>query len=398
MSRVPLILAALVAVACAPDTLPEFAAARTAALATPPPVQQGWKPDAALVISAPLIDRLLTATLPVYGRIDQDLAVEGGVRVRPDLQIRRARVRGSASCEDCLAVDLRVDGTVQTTGPLRVEIPLDMTVGLDLAVQGTTVDGAHVVTITPKDVRQVSLKSARLPAGLRAALEDPLTAAVRKRVVEGATPIEAARFPAEGLPVVAIRAKGSRNGIRVDLRTAASTPTPLTLNTDKIRDGWTFAVQQDSLTDLARAEAMRQGAVYYDVVPEPTGLRVARGTFELDLRLWKTTGRGWWRDYTVHGTLTRTGDAFEMAPERVVEGPTSPGAASADLLAELGRSQIIDNIEAGIAGSLAASHAAELTGGLEAQVTVASVFGVGETVRVAGDVTLRTPSGNRSGE
>ena len=262
MSRAWIIATLAWLAACGPSTLPEYEAARKAALAPPPPVAKDWKPDAVLLLSAPMIERMLTATLPVYGKIDDPFTLESGIAVEPKLDITGASVTASRTCEACLAVDVTVQGTVATAGVVRLEVPVDMTVGVDLAVEGKTVKSAHIVTVTPKDVRKVALNSARLPSTLRAALEEPLTAAIRTRLIDGAKPVEAARFPAEGLPMAAVRAMGSRNGVRVELLTAAHSPTPLTARVDKIRDGWVFAVQQGnqapSLHGLRRIDARQR--------------------------------------------------------------------------------------------------------------------------------------------
>jgi hypothetical protein len=240
------------------------------------------------------------------------------------------------------------------------------------------------------------VRSDKLPPGIAQLLDEPLTREVRRRFVEGAEAREVARFPANGIPLVAVRPAPHRAGLRIDLRTGAATPTALTANVDKIREGWAFVVQQDSLLDLARAEAMRQGVVDYDIVPEPTRLLIGRGVFEMDLRLWKTTGAGWWRDYTIHGKLARTAEGFDLSAERVDERSASEGATLADPLAELGRGVILDNIEASLTSSLASKHAADVSGNMDVKVEVTSVMGQGDAVRITGDVFLVETKGRKN--
>lgn len=394
----PLLL--LLLCGCPASTLTEYQEARTAALATAPDPGEDWAPDAALVLSAALVDRMVEGLLPVHGHLDDPLVLDGGVTVVPDLQVREVTVGASQSCVTCLAIEARLDGTVHPEGAKRLRTPLQATVGLDVEVEGRTAGADHVVVLVPKDVRRASVTLGSKATALQGRLIEPsLKKLAHKQLVQEAEPIELARLSSEGLPIVALRARPARAGVRVEIRTAASSPTPLSVDTDKIRDGWQFAVQADSLVDLARAESMRQGVVAYDVVPEPTGLRIGRGTFELDLRLWKTSGTGWWRDYHVTGPLKRDRSGLHLSAESIDETAASPGAAMADPLATLGKSQILANIAAGLDTSVATRHAFEVGGGQQAVLTVQDTYSSGPAVIVRGDVALgKAPGrGNRTG-
>jgi len=83
-------------------------------------------------------------------------------------------------------------------------------------------------------------------------------------------------------------------------------------------NGWRLDLATDSLLDLARIASFRAEPLPRQIVAEPTSLYVDGRSFTLGLRLWRVKGRGWWRDYSVTGTLAVTGDdRIALTPERV---------------------------------------------------------------------------------
>src|SRR5262249_27318106 len=87
-----------------------------------------------------------------------------------------------------------------------------------------------------------------------------------------------------------------------------------------------------SLLEIAQAEAFKQGPMTYGLLAEPTALDFSGDKFDVGIRLWKTTGHGWWRDYSITGTWALAGEDFTMNPTHVEEKGHSPGAAVADPL------------------------------------------------------------------
>ncbi|MFK7926881.1 MAG: hypothetical protein AB8H79_01740 [Myxococcota bacterium] len=391
MSRLSLALVALCACTLSTPTLPEYEAARAAALAPPPPLPADWKPDAALVISPPLMERIITAMLPVYGTFDEPFEVRG-VPVIPDLQVTSASVTGAGDCPTCLAVDVSLSGTIEVTKPIRIRAPVDVKVGVDLDMEGKTDGADHVLTLKPNNVRTVEVRSAKLPKRVSQAMSGPLADLAREQLVKGAKPIEVARLQASGMPLLAIRPAAVRNGVRVDMRTAAATPTALVEPTDKVKNGYAIVIQEDTLLDLARKTSMEQGVVTWDIVPEPTLLDIGRDGFTMRLRLWRITGSGWWRDYEVKGAMTRDGNTVHFSPEATKELGASPGAAMADPLSELGRSEIIRNLELSMTGSIGTTFVQEL-GNQQASLSVDRVYGSGQAVFIQGDVTFAPVTG-----
>jgi hypothetical protein len=378
---------AVLSVACSfSSTLPEYEEARARALAAPPALPTAWKPDAAILISPRAMGNLTSTVLEAHGTLDTPIPVQGFGKVIPDLTIRDATVKPSKACPTCLAVDLTIDGTVQTDGAIKLTSPLAATIGVDVELEGTTDGKDHVVTLRARDVRRVDVSKTSLPAPLEKALSNALVGEARKALVDQAKPREVARLPAGDLPLRALRTATDGQAVRIDLRTSANATADLELANTPPRSGWIFAMTQESMLALARAEAMKQGPVSYDVVPEPTGLRITGDRFELDLRLWKTTGAGWWRDYTVQGRIQAGNDGIELVPGDIAEKGASKGALAADPLAALGGSVILSTIRESMQVSAPALHAADVGAQRALEIRVTSVRGAGPHVLVMGSL------------
>jgi hypothetical protein len=154
-------------------------------------------------------------------------------------------------------------------------------------------------------------------------------------------------------------------------------------------------VSQDSLLDLARAAAFRYGAVSHDIVVEPTALSITGDAFDLGLRLWKPVGKGWWRDYTVHGTVKKAARGVKLSPETVVEGEKSRGAALADPLSALAEGYILKVLEDSVATSLPDRRSTEVDA-LKNDVRIQSVAGRQGDLVVSGTMSITASKAERT--
>ncbi|TVQ91078.1 MAG: hypothetical protein EA397_11320 [Deltaproteobacteria bacterium] len=372
--------------ACFSSTLPEYQEARTAALAPPPPLEAAWQADAAILLSRQALEPLTYALLTQQQPIESPLVIDGLGRVIPDLSIERAIVGPSTTCDSCLAIDATLDGVIRTEGLLRTTAPVRASLGLDVEIQSRSVGPDHVVELKVRDVRNLNLLSTSLPRSATRALSAPLLEQAKQRLLRRTESITLAKIPSDDLPIRAVRVGTQGRAVRIELRTQAREASAVQISHLHPRAGWTFVISSQSLTSLARAESMRQGPVSYDVVPEPTAFRIDGRSFEMDLRLWKTTGQGWWRDYTITGALTVESGKIAMTPAEVRERHASPGAAVADPLAYLGSSVILSTIRESLEITQPALHQADL-GAQRLQVQISSVEGRRGDVIVQGHLT-----------
>ena len=118
---------------------------------------------------------------------------------------------------------------------------------------------------------------------------------------------------------------------------------------------------------------------------------------ELGLRLWRTSGKGWWRDYTVSGPVTLTKSRIKLKAEDVREDGKSKGAVLADPLAALGEGIILRAIENSVAAAIPTSQAAT-SRGIKTTVTVTDLSGATDGVlTLRGTLTAGEAKGSAAG-
>jgi hypothetical protein len=98
-------------------------------------------------------------------------------------------------------------------------------------------------------------------------------------------------------------------------------------------------------------------------------------------------GRGWWRDYTITGTVEPKQKRIVLNPEEVVVGEKSDGAAVVDPLAALGRGVILRSIENALSTAFPAGRN-ESVGGLRTRMEIDQIFGEGPIVEIAGTLEV----------
>lgn len=396
MKSLPLASLLLLTACTTKPTMPEFEAARAAALKAPPPVGDDWQPDATLMISPALTRDLIRTGLDSYGTIDDPIALESGGEVKPDLTVQKVVMGAKPSCPTCLDIQARVDGTVgYMQGGLGAQVAVDATVHVVVEVSAKDAGaGTWDVQLAVKDVSKVQINKSKLPNRLVKSVDKALLSAARKALLDQAKPRTVATFEPEEMPLRAVRAASVPQGIRVDMLTAASSPTPIGKIPPRFSTGWQFSIQSDSLMDLARKQSFEDGVIAWEVVAEPKALRMRGSTYEMDLRLWMISGSGWWRDYTVTGAIEPTDEGFALTTGEIVKTGMSEGAETVDPLAAIGESQIIENIAASLNASLPKSTSGSASDHV-VKVDLASVAGAAGMVHVRGDLKVKKRGANR---
>lgn len=381
--------------ACAPSVIADFEHARSEALADPGPAPADWEPDAHLTLSDAVVDASLEQLLAVHGSVDHRIEA-GPVAARPNLVVKRASL-SAARCPGCTRVDARLTGdlTVQTplgaiAAPVRADLVFDAVFALG------ELDGSRVLTLAPRTVQTLDVSVAG--TDLRA-LTDPLTEWISEAITDS-PPVAIAELGGT-LPIRAIRVVPGDGLLRLDLLTATPDPAPIPEPDGLPGNGWRLDLSTDALLDIARAASMQAEPLPRGIVAEPTSLYVDGDSFVLGLRLWRTTGRGWWRDYTVRGSLEvvpRQGEktAIALTPAGVVEEGHSKGAAWADPLAALGQGVILKTLERALETSLPGTVR---EGGrkLQWEVRIDAVEGRGAAVVAHGGLSVEPTGKGRGG-
>lgn len=336
--------------ACAPSVIPAFEAARDQALADPGPAPAAWRPDAIVTMSPVLVDlalrQLLESQAQVVGTLDVGL-----LRATPTVTVERVSL-GDATCDRCLSVDAGLRGSLAVSTPLgSIAAPLRADLSFDAEFEVLELDGSWTVTLAPREVRTVDV---RVGGTDLSALTGPVVGWLTDALAGHRVPV--ADLGSASLPLRAMRVRPLGEGLRLELLT--DTPAPVAVPDPDLvpESGWRLDLATDALVDLARATSLGAEPGPHGIVAEPTALFASGDRFVLNLRLWRVVGRGWWRDYVVHGTLAVRDGAIVLTPDQVEDAGHSPGAAWTDPMAGLAHGRILRTVERALETSVPAVH------------------------------------------
>ncbi len=376
----------LVASGCAGTVMPQYREARTAALASPPPPPPNWKPDAVLHLSPEAIDEIVEALLDQLGPLKGSLDA-GVARLEPRLTLKRLTLRRAKGCDDCVSVDLSLDGRVNVVTPLgSAKSPVDAQLAFDAVFEVEADErGLWQVLLVPRRVRDLDVSM----GGTRVATAGgTIQRWIERSLFQDMPPQRIATLGSVDLPLRAVRVATAGRTIQLHLLTASPAAHPIPVERRKPAR-WQLDIHPDSLVAMAAAESYRAGAVAKDVVPVPTSLELdEHGGFRMGLRLWRIKGKGWWRDYEVEGTATIDGDDVDLTPSGVTEQGKSKGAVFVDPLAALGEGVILKTIERALETSLPANHR-EKVEGLKTVIGLEQLTGNAEGVHLSGSLVVR---------
>lgn len=313
------------------SVIPDFEAARDLALSEPGYIPQDWKPDASIQLSQPLLDALITTALTPPPSISSTLSA-GVLSLTPTLTVERLSLTPSADCSECLQIDVDLGGTVGWSAPLIGTGTTSARVGcrIDLKMMITTVENGFRVGVAPNRIKDVHAEVAGMRTGFD--LTGSIATWVQSSMVAIIPSVALTEVGSDAAPVRAARVSSTGQVVRVDLLTGARTPGVVPDVLVPPTEGFSVDVSLESLLAIARADAFRTPPMARGILAEPTKLVFEPDEFRVGLRLWKTTGRGFWRDYEVTGTYGMEGDNLVMSPTSTKDKGHSPGAAFADPL------------------------------------------------------------------
>ncbi|MEZ4237693.1 MAG: hypothetical protein R3F59_16405 [Myxococcota bacterium] len=372
------------------SVIQEYEMARDLALTDPGAAPDGWVPDASIQLSKGLIDDLLTQTMqppPVFdGEINMGLAV-----LTPALTLETLKLGPSLGCEECLEIELGLGGDIAWAAPLVGSGAAGVKVGgrIDAKLDISKVENGYAISVVPYGMRDVGVTV----LGKRAALDltGPVVGWAQRTVLQQLPRIELTEIGTETAPVRGVRVSSSGEAVRFDLLTGARVPGALPTVMPYPTDGFQVDVSTESLLAIARTEAFRGGAYTHGILVEPTRLEFEGDQFVIGIRMWRTTGRGWWRDYEVEGTWALQDGELTMSPTKTYDRGHSRGAALADPLIALGEGIIQKAI--GNALDTTVPTRSEL-GTLNSELVVTRAEAAGGILRVHGTLERLPPSLN----
>lgn len=372
----------IVALGCPEPVRGDYEAAKVEALKRAGPAPQDWAPDAVLHLSHDMLGTLLTEVLAHYGTLEDDISA-GVATLHPSLDVKKVTL-GEGTCENCLGVTANLEGTlgidsvVDTTAPLVVDATFDAQVTVERT------GPRWVLLLEPRELRDLDVTLSGVGLGYA---KQPVRQWIDRNFLADVPPQEITTLGGEELPLRAVNVVPRPNAVQIHLLTAVlgSEPVPIVSATPK---GWRLDVSPETLTGLAASEAYAAGPLQHDIVPVPNSLALDGDHFRLGIRLWRLSGRGWWRDYEVTGRVKVEQAKFTFHPEEAKKIKSSKGAAFADPIAALGQGVILKAIEQALETTLPATHR-EDADGLRTRVTAKSLTGSPGLLTAEGGIIVR---------
>lgn len=373
------------------------------ARATAPPGQPGddWQADAVLTLSPALVDRLVRQGLQQRGTLKATLKLGGGITLSPELKITSVDLADAASCETCARTEIHLEGPVRyTAGVLGSgSVPLAVDAVVIVEITAPKDESGWALAARPRSVRKVEMDLGGLPKAITQLADAQVRTWAESALVD-AQPTVITTVGSDKLPLNGLRLTSVGSGIQVDLLTQATAPGRIPkarLNPAALDDDWQLELAAASLISLARRQAFLAGPqTRLSLVPEPTALALDEEEFVLDVRLWRMSPPGWWRDVRVSGALSIEEQIAHMAATSTEVVGASEGAAWADPLAALTEAALIATVADTLEHSVPASRSATV-GGSTIEIGVTSAVGTrkGAVLRLRGSLGLSPGSGDR---
>ncbi len=386
-----MLLIALLA-ACAGDIQGLYNAERDAVLTTlGPPSTKAWDPELDVRISEPALQRVTEAGLREgVGEFRKKLTVPNplGVElsVTPKGQVRSVRVQTKKGCTGCLTVTAKVQGDARwEAGPLGGTVPFAATVSGQVRFEAVPAKKGWEITGKLVSVDRVEMDRTRAAkVDLKPVLGEWIEDALKK-----AEPMDLGHFGGAGLPLRALRLDSDADALHILGLVDAVGAVPVTGKAAPLTQDWDLRIHETTLAMLARREAFQLGMLEHDTAADPRALHLDGDRFTLDLRLWRLSGMGWWRDYTVDGTLALNPRTHKLSLKATDAKATekSKGAAIADPLAFLAEGQLLGAVTGAVRASVPAATRAKV-GGRALKAEALTAKGEGQHLVVIGRMTL----------
>lgn len=336
----------LLAITGCASVLPEFEAAKSRALAEPGPTPSQWQPDAVLHMSGHAVNAIVRDAIQDYGTFSAriDLAA---LALVPNLDLTEMSVSASeGDCDDCLGVAIKLDGTLGLETPIgKTSTTLAATGSMDVRFPiDEAEDGTWTVNVQPTRFRFLDVTVGPLTAGV-GGLGETVQGWIDRNLIASVPPQPMMALAPEALAVKALRIVPDQGSVQFHLLTRATDRGAVAMDGPVPEVGWRMDLSQRSLVALARTEAFKADPMTRGIVAVPNLFSMDSDSFVLGLRLWRTEGRGWWRDYEVQGTVRVEEAEIRLKATEVDQVAKSPGAATADPLVALARGLILKFIE-----------------------------------------------------
>ena len=377
------LLTLLTLAACSSTVKRDFQATWDEVMSAAPPTSG---PDLSIRVADESVQRALNVAIS-SARLEADLDL-GGTRFEPAIVASALELEPPA-CAGCLSLDGEVTARIGWTVLSRAAGRIDTSIGLAIDARPSlkSFRGGQGLFLDLVGIRRFSMQLDTRQPYIANLGEGPIKTWLSGALEKVIPDIRIARFGTTVLPVQPIDLVASEQGLQLNLLTGSPTPTGVGV-APETRSGWAARLSVASLIGIVRREAFAQGELSYGTWADPRDISVEDGEFVLDLRLWRTKGGGWWRDYEIRGPLTLDNGRITLEAEEVIEIASSPNAALADPIAALAKRRILKTLQDALHASVPASHTQDL-GPIRSAWSIGSVEREGDDLLVRGKVTFK---------
>jgi len=377
----------LLLLACASNIRELYEAEKAQVMATPPAVQGDWSPELRLRLSNKGLVELSSAVLQ-SGLLGWEEAIDiknplgVKVTVRPHATVKRLSLDVGKGCASCLGVEASLKGGASwSAGPLSGELPFSADLGARLKFETERLGTTWVVRGKLLDITRLNLSDGQI-TGLDMAV--PLKGWIDD-ALEDMKPFELGTFGGDELPLRALRLDGSGGVLEIQALTNVPGGAPVQAGGPMSTD-WEVAIGHQAAAAMMRRIAFEEGLLEHEIGIDPRSFSANGADFTLGLRIWRLSGAGWWRDYTVKGQMGLQGQELVLTGKDAIEGEKSRGAGLADPLALLFESVILKEVSKGVNQALPAQTATRVEG-LVLAVKTTTVQGRGDALVLGGNLT-----------
>ncbi|MFT5680276.1 MAG: hypothetical protein ACI8RZ_001182 [Myxococcota bacterium] len=312
----------------------------------PLPRTDSWEGDIHIRISPEALSEVSQAALDAgllswKKKLSLDTPIGTIASVRPRAHVTRLKVTTGGSCPDCLSLSGALEGEASwRAGPLSGSVPFTAKIGGDLVVSIERDGTDWAVMGTLAELSRLKVSAAQVgTVDVSRQLSQ-----WGKAAVEAAPAFRISTLGGDVLPLRALRLTVDSAGLGLEALADVNGGTSIPTSNEALESDWQLRTSTETALAIMRRAAFEAGTLSHDVAIDPRALTAAASLFTLDLRIWRLSGPGWWRDYTVDGRMRVRGRKIELEGERAVEGDKSRGAGIADPLALLAEGRILEAV------------------------------------------------------
>ena len=378
--------------ACVSNIASLYEAERVEVLGPVPSAPPGWEPELRLAVATPALERLVASVVQesaigVDKAYSRELPLGLSVQAHPTARVTDIELRAGTECSNCLRLSSTLEGTVGwKLGPLAGRVPLtvraqgEVTFFTERAPDGWRLLG-DLIDIKKLKVSVGQIEGANLT---------PLARNWAQDVLAEIPKLELGHIGRSDLPFRDVRLTTKEHGLIIEALASAHGGEPIPSSIPPLTDDWRLEIHQSTVLAIMRRQAFHIGPAQYDVAIDPRRLNISDNNFELTLRLWRLNRPGWWRDYSVDGTLAITKGQLRFRAKSAQELDQSRGAGIADPLALLVEGRILDSVADGVNQSFPGQRDVEFD---EVAITAKArtVNAVNATLVLTGELNAASP-------